>query len=88
VVIRTLKKRLDGDYLLLFLFEYDDRTCRAEVLYRSAPTSTPTIVMIQQQPTLDLAVAAIARDFSTFATRTLAVLPTIGELAEVPEDDL
>jgi len=87
MVTRKLTKKLDGDYLMLFLFEYDDRTCRAEVLYRSNPTRPPTIVMIQQQPSLELAVAAIARDFSTFATRTLTVLPTIGELADVDEDE-
>ena len=42
--------------------------------------------MIQQQPSLELAVAAIARDFSTFAARTLASLPTIGQLAD-PDDE-
>jgi hypothetical protein len=38
--------------------------------------------MVQQRPSKELAVAAIARDFSTFVTRVLAILPTIGQLAD------
>jgi hypothetical protein len=89
MIVRRTTTKLDGTYLVLNLLEYDDKSCRAEVVYSPAanPTSPgATIVMIQQQPSVELAVAAIARDFSTFATRTLASLPTIGQLAD-PDDD-
>ena len=86
-IVRETTTKLDGEYLVLKLLEYDDTSCRAEVLYSpSAEPTRSTVVMIQQQPSLELAVAAIARDFSTFAARTLASLPTIGQLAD-PDDE-
>ena len=88
-VVRRTTTKLDGDFLVLNVLEYDDKSCRAEIVYR--PTGRPesseaTIVMLQQQASEELAVAAIARDFSTFATRSLASLPTIGQLAD-PDDE-
>lgn len=88
-VVRRTTTKLDDEYLVLNLFEYDDKTCRAEVVYRPAgrvDSSEATVVMVQQQASEELAIAAIARDFSTFATRALASLPTIGQLAD-PDDD-
>lgn len=82
-IVRRSTTKLDGNYLVLHLLEYDDKSCRAQVEYD--PGDRPTIVMIQQQPSLELAVAAIARDFSTFAARALAGLPTIGPMPD-PDD--
>ena len=67
MIIRRTTTKLDGDFLVLNVLEYDDKSCRAEVVYRPAgwaESSEATIVMIQQQSSEELAVASIARDFS------------------------
>lgn len=84
-IVRGTTTKLDGDFLVLNIFEYEDKSCRAEVVYSPAArpaSSIATVVMVQQRTSKELAVAAIARDFSTFAMRVLAILPTIGQLAD------
>lgn len=77
MIVRRTTTKLDGTYLVLNLLEYDDKSCRAEVVFSMTGHEDPkaTVVMIQQQSSIELAVAIIARDFSTFAERTLASLP-------------
>ena len=79
-MIRRVTK-LDGKHLVLATHESDDGRCRAEVRF----TYGDVCVMVQTRETRDLAVAAIARDLSTYAMLALASLPTIGMVRNVVE---
>jgi hypothetical protein len=76
--------QLDGDFLVMEVIEYIDGLCRVDVVLRETGKleTKGTTVAIQTASSRELAVAKIARDFSTFATRALAWLPNVGQLVE------
>jgi hypothetical protein len=77
--------QLDGNFLVMDVYQYTDGECRIEVVYQVSRTRRTT-VMLQRRSSLELAIAAIARDLTTFATRVLATLPTIGLLDDLDDD--
>lgn len=81
--------QLDGNFLVMQVIEYIDGFCRVDVVLRETGKleTKGTTVAIQRAPSKELAVAKIARDFSTFATRALAWLPDVGQLVENYDGD-
>jgi hypothetical protein len=84
--INKTTHRLDQDYLVMDVCQYDNGDWRAEVIFQLS-SKQRTQIMVQERSSQELVIAAIARDFSTFAARALATLPTIGLLVDVDIDD-
>lgn len=85
-VVARSRHKLDGDFLVLESIQYDDGWCRAAVVFRTSSRAAGTTILLQRRSSMELAVAAISRDLSTYAARALATLPTIGLLADEDED--
>jgi hypothetical protein len=103
--------QLDGDFLIMDVYRYENGEGRVEVVYQpdgelvdeaarsddgraqlgdlvgALGAGYRKMIMLQQRTSVELAVAAIARDFATFAARALATLPSIGMLVESYDDD-
>ncbi len=89
VLLERRVVKLDGEYLVMDIRRWAD-LCRVDVVHCVAPGAPQTLVMVQIRETMELAVAAIARDLTTFAARALAALPTIGTLVDdydEPDDE-
>ena len=69
---------LDGNALMMELRSYEDGTWRADVVF--CDRGMRTTVLVQKRPSRELVVAAIARDFATYAALALATLPTVGRM--------